>query len=746
MLALIATLTSQYPRWILAAWFLIAGLALPFAARVGEVLTAQPDTPPGSVAAEVRAILEERFVDVNDTFVVLVAEPRTGTVSHASFTGPFQRILGEVRGLPRVALVQDAAAVEAFDLVPPDSSFTAAVVYLTTDNLLEGLAAVADIREIFEREDTISFTLAGGPATIAEIEEVSERDARRAELFGLPISFVVLGIAFGALIASVLPLVVAATSIVVSLAALFLLGQAVEFAVFTQSIVTMLGLATGIDYALLMVNRFREELRNGLSPRQAAERTTQTAGQAVAFSGLTVMIALSALLVPPLGYIRSIGIGTILVLFVSVSVSLTALPATLALLGHRVNWLRLTRREPGLRSRAFWLKRAYQIMRWPWRWAVIGSIALLVMSLPALRMQVANPGPLGLSEGTEARQTVNALADLDLQGLLNPIDVLVDFGDEGFFHPSNVRALSRLERAIAQLDPVNITLSAMSGGSVPRLFLYQYYASPELARESELAELVRGTISEDNGVALIEVIPADNLSPAESAALRADIAARADELGLDILVGGNDVFEAEWSRTLFQSLPLAVGLVYLATLVVLGLAFQSLLIPIKSIVLNTLTVGAAYGVVTAIFQEGWLSGLVGLQSGLGFIDTSAPLFIFAMVFGLSMDYEVFLVARMYEAHKRGLSDREAVAAALSSTGGVITSAATVMIVVFSLFIFSEVVLIKTLGVGVAAAVLLDATLVRVALVPAVMTLAGRWNWWLPAPLARLAARFDMSHD
>lgn len=746
MLFWIAKLIGRYPRWILASWFLIAGLSLPLASRVGEVLTAQPDTPPGSVAAEVREILEERFVDVNDTSIVLIAEPRTGTVGEETFTVPYQRVLQQLRGLPTVAAVQDAAAVEAFDLVPADSSYTAAVVYLTTEDLLAGRATVTQVRELFDEEPFISFTLAGGPATIAEIEEVSERDARRAELYGLPISLVVLAIAFGALVASFLPLVVAATSIVVSLAALFLLGQVVEFAVFTQSIVTMLGLATGIDYALLMVNRFREELRHGFSPRQSAERTTRTAGKAVAFSGLTVMIALSALLVPPLGYIRSIGIGTILVLFVSVSVSLTALPATLALLGHRVNWLRVTRREPGLRSRAFWRDRAYAIMRRPWLWAVTGCVVLLVMSLPALRMQVADPGPLGLSERTEARQTVAALAGLDLEGLLNPIDVLVDFSDEGFFHPSNVRALSRLERNIAALEPVDITISAMSGGGVPRLFLYQYYASPELARESELAELVQRTISEDNRTALIEVIPSGNLTPSESAQLRRDIAAEADELGLEILIGGSAVFEAEWTTVLFRSLPIAVGLVYLATLVVLGLAFRSLLIPIKSIVLNTLTVGAAYGVVTAIFQEGWLASLVGLQAGLGFIDTSAPLFIFAMVFGLSMDYEVFLVARMYEAHQRGLPDREAVAAALSATGGVITSAATIMIVVFSLFIFSEVVLIKTLGVGVAVAVLLDATLVRVTLVPAVMTLAGKWNWWLPAPLARFAERFDLSHD
>ena len=746
MLALIATCIGRYPRWLLAGWFLVAALSLPLAARVGEVLTSRPDSPPGSVAEEVRRLLEGRFADVGDTAIVMVAQPREGTVREPAFQEPYQEVLQRIRTLPQVTAVRDAADVDAFDLVPGDASYTAALVYLGADDDAGGRAAVTSIRALFAAEEDISFTLAGGPATVMEIEEVSARDAHRAELFGLPLSFVVLGIAFGALVASVLPLIVAATSIVVSLAALFLLGQVVEFAVFTQSVVTMLGLATGIDYALLMVNRFREELRNGETPRHAAERTTRTAGKAVAFSGLTVMIALSALLVPPLSYIRSIGVGTILVLFVSVSVSLTALPAVLALLGHRVNWLRLTRREPGLRSRGFWRERAHAIMRRPWFWTVTGCLVLVALSLPAFRMQVADPGPLGLSERTEARQTVTALEGLGLEGLLSPVDVLADFGPEGFFTPSNVRALSRLERAIADLDRVDITVSAMSAGSVPRLFLYQYYATPELARDSEVADLVARTISRDDRLALIQVVPTGNLSPSQSADLRSHIRELAAGLDLAVMIGGNAVWEAEWSQVLFSSLPLAVGIVYLVTLLVLGLAFRSLMIPVKSIVLNTLTVGAAYGVITALFQEGWLSQLVGLQGGLGFIDTTAPLFIFAMVFGLSMDYEVFLVARMYEAHERGLSDREAVATALSATGGVITSAAAVMIVVFSLFILSEVVLIKTLGVGMAVAVLLDATLVRLALVPAVMTLAGRWNWWLPGPLARLAERLDLRHD
>jgi RND superfamily putative drug exporter len=740
----LARFVTRYPRWVLAFWLSQLALALPLAAQVGQVLNAQPDVPPNSVAAQVGNVLREGFAAQGGETVVVLAQVADGrTLDEPDIASAYADATADLDALPGVELLLDFRDPTPLPLRDDAGTFGIALLALATDDLASGIATVERIRMELDDRGPFAFSLAGGPATFDELERVSERDAQRAELFGLPLSLLVLVVAFGALVASALPLLVALTSITLSLAALYMLGAFLDFAVFTQSVVTMLGLATGIDYALLMVSRFREELRYKFDPRVAAERTALTAGRAVAFSGLTVMVALSALLVPPLGFIRSIGVGSIVVLAVSVMVSLTALPALLALLGHRVNRLKITRSEPGLRSRTFWRERAETVMRRPWLFTVGGTLALLLLSVPALRMQVADPGALGLSVRTEARRTVMALEQLGVEGVLDSADVVIDFGEDGFFTPPNVRAISRFAREIEGLDGVRAVSSPMANTGVPALFVYQYYATAENARSSELAELVEATVSNDDRYALVQVIPIGNRTPSESAGLRADIEAAADRLELSIMIGGSDVFEAEWSGVLYRSFPYAVALVYLATLILLGLAFRSLLIPIKSIVLNTLTVGAAYGVITLIFQDGVLAPLVGLSAGLGYIDTSAPLFIFAIVFGLSMDYEVFLVARMVEGHEQGLSDRTAVASALASTGGVITSAAAIMIVVFSIFIFSEVVLIKTLGVGLSVAVLLDATLVRMVLVPAVMTLAGRWNWWLPEPIARLARRVDL---
>src|SRR5690606_28050214 len=369
-----------------------------------------------------------------------------------------------------------------------------------------------------------------------------------------------------------------------------------------------------------------------------------TAGKAVAFSGLTVIVALSALLVPPVGFIRSIGLGAMVVLLVSVLVAVTAVPATLALLGHRVNWLRVTPREPGLRSRAFWRARALEIMRRPRFWAVAGVAVLVLLSLPALRMQVADPGARGLSEATEARRTLAALEGLGLEGLLNPFDILVDFGPETFYHPSRVRQVSLLAQELMALEGVSNLVSPFALEGIPRLFLYQYYASPETALGSEIAPLARATISQDGRFVLLRLFPDGALTPATGGSLLGQIEAQLAALGLTAHVGGVYVEGTEWTAALYDYFPLALGLVALATALLLGIAFRSVLIPLKAVVMNVLTVGAAFGVLTLVLQDGLLSRLFGLGPVLGYIDTSAPLFIFAIVFGLSMDYEVFMVA------------------------------------------------------------------------------------------------------
>lgn len=754
MLTRLGQFITSYPRRVLGVWGLILVAALPFASRLGEVLTSDSGEAPGSVAARVAEVASREFATDNAQQLLLVAVPKGATspaeeeVEEAfeetgSAGAGFEATIARVRRVPFVNSVIDYRDETLLPLYR-DGTYIA-ILNLNVAGGAEAREAMRTLQELLPRRGALTYLLSGGAAVERELQEIAKRDARRAEIFGLPLSLVVLTVAFGAVVAAGLPLLVALLSITLASAGLFFLGQLMPFATFAQTVVTMLGLATGIDYALLMVNRYREELRSGSDAREAAITTTATAGKAVVSSGFTVLIALVSLLLPPLAFIQSIGIGGIAVMLTSVLVSVTALPACLVLLGPRVNALKLTRRDPGNRSQGFWRNRAHIVMKRPWLWTVGGVLLLLALSFPALNMQVAVTGIRGLTDRTEVRQVLNILEERELEGLLRSFDVLIDFEERGFYHPSSVRAVSRFSRGAAELEGVEQTLSPTTTAGFPPLLLAQYYATPETALASPFAELVRTTVSENGRYALLRVFPPGDILPAERQRLADRLVELGRELDVAATVGGGHVGEAEWTRTLYRSFPLAIGFVYLATFLLLCLALHSILLPLKAILLNTLTVGAAFGVITLIFQYGFGAPLFGLSGGLGFVDTSVPFFIFAIVFGISMDYEVFLVSRIIEGHKQGLSDREAVAEALSTTGNVITSAALIMFVVFAVFAFSEVVLIKSLSVGLSVAVILDATLVRLVLVPAMMLLAGRWNWWLPRGVARIAKRVDMGH-
>ena len=389
MFAAIGTLVAKYPRWVLGAWFVLALASLPFGIRVGEVLTGQPAAPETGAANAVKRVLATEFAQSEEDILVVIAYGGRLQAGEAAYDEALDVLIGRLTELDEVTYVRDHRSAAGLVLLNEEDNFSILQMGLVTDGLAEGKAITGEVRTVLATVPELRYDLSGGPATVIELEQVSERDARRAELFGLPISLLILLIAFGALVASALPLISADHHLRLS-ALLFFLGQHFEFAVFTETIVTMLGLATGIDYALLIVNRYREELRANFDPREAARVTAMTAGKAVAFSGLTVLVALSALLVPPVVFIRSIGLGAMVVLLVSVLVAVTAVPATLALLGHRINWLKVTKREPGLRSRAFWRARAHEIMRRPWLWAITGISFLLLAAILACRWDPAS--------------------------------------------------------------------------------------------------------------------------------------------------------------------------------------------------------------------------------------------------------------------------------------------------------------------------------------------------------------------
>lgn len=746
MLNKISHIVTNYPLRILAFWLIITILAIPLTLNIDSVLSNNTGFVSDGEAQSHQKIIESSFLGGSNTELILTVESIQESDSIDHLSSSFFETLDKLKRLSIVKDIQTSASQPLIPNFSPKIRSSLAIIELEAKEFNEIMAATELIKKRLPKNTNLNYHLTGWPAVSHEIQKISKADSLRAEVIGLSISLVILALVFGSIVAAILPLLVAITSIILSLALLFIIGQFIPITSFGEIIISLLGLATGIDYALLMVNRFREELLNGLEPKLAAKKTISTAGKSVLISGLTVLIALSALLVPPLSFVRSLGLTSIIVMFFSVSVSITLMPAIFTLLGRNINLLKITRREPGTRTRKFWGARAENIMKFPWLWSIFGITILLAISLPALSMQVDVSGVRGLTKETEIRKAQVILERLKLDSLQRSIDIMVDFGERGFYHPSSIRKIAKLTRAADKLDHVESSFSALSSQGMPALLVQQYYATKDLALESPLSTLVQRTISEDGRYALIRIFPKNGVSPSIASGILANLRKESSKLELKTIFGGSYLNDKEFADVLYGSFPLAILLVYLATFILLGLAFKSILIPIKSILLNTLAVGAAFGVITAVFQFGWFAPLFGLEEGLGFIETIVPVFIFAVIFGLSMDYEVFLVSRIYEGHKQGLSDKEAVKSALSSTGSVISSASLIMIVVFMVFIASRVVLIKTLSLGLSVAILLDATLVRSTLVPAIMSLAGRWNWYMPEFFVKFADKINLSHD
>ncbi len=743
---------GQYPRAILLAWIILVVAVTPWSQRASEVLSNDVGGRlPNSEERFVRQVIREHFASERKIQLFL-----TTTITNLNSESlakewlvaqsQFEEILTDLQNVSGITSISYSRNNSNFPSFSEVNSSSLALIQLNTEDLAEASTITKQIKERLPKEGLLSYYLTGIPAIDLAYLETVDRDTKRAELFGLPLSLLVLIVAFGALVAASLPLFVALISISLSFAALFILGQFLTISAFVQTVTTMLGMATGIDYALLMVNRFREELLKGHSPKEAAVLTTKTAGKAITLSGLTVVIALTALLIPPLAFVRSVGLAGMTVIFFSVFISLTALPALFTLLGERINFISFSKRTLGQRSRGFWQSRAEEVLRRPFVWLSLGLLILLGLSYPTFSIQAGFSSVNGLTENTDVRKAQIILEDLELDGLLRSFDLIVDFEDRGFFHPSSVNTIAKLTRDIGGLDDVTAVYSPTKTGRLPPLLRQQYYATQELAMQSPLHSVVEATVSKNGQYTLLRIFPKANILPRESRELASELRAVLQKIEVNTFLGGDYVFEHDWITVLYQSFPYALLTVYAITFILLGLAFHSILIPLKSIILNTLTVSAAFGVVVLVFQKGWLAPIFGLSQGLGFVEASVPIFIFAIVFGLSMDYEVFLVIRIFENHQKGLNSKEAVIQAVSATGGVISSAALIMLLVFIMFIFSHLVIIKTLALGLSVAIFLDATLVRLALVPAVMLLAGKWNWWLPKPLKRVVRGVDLSHD
>ena len=577
--------------------------------------------------------------------------------------------------------------------------------------LLATFAAGADEDATAERlqvqvEREPGVTAGGGQLAFTQVGEQVQEDLARAEALAFPLLFLLSLVVFRGAVAALLPVVVGATTILLTFALLRIANTVEPMSVFAINLITGAGLGLAIDYSLFVVSRFREELEGGSGTAAALAATMRTAGRTVLFSAITVAAAMAALSAFDLRFLFSMGAGGTLVALSAALVSLTVLPALLAVLGPRVNALSLKRWQVAMHRDAAhvragpWYRLTQTVMRRPGPIAAATAALLIAMGLPFLRIEFTGVDAGVLPTERSARVVDDALETEFPRGPTAPIIVLAGAGERGR------DAATGYARDLSELDGV---------ASVGR---------PEQA----------------GGYWRIDVVPSGDALSASAKRLVKDI--RGSPPSFPVQVTGGTAGFLDQQSSLGDSLPLGLILLCSSTLVILFLMTGSVVLPVKALIMNLLTLSAAFGLLVLIFQDGRLERLLAFDAQ-GALESTQPILLFAVAFGLSTDYGVFLLTRIKEARDAGANDREAVAIGLERTGRIVTYAALLFCIAIGAFATSEVVFIKELGVGTALAVLIDAFLVRALLVPSLMALLGRWNWWAPRPLARLHARFGV---
>jgi RND superfamily putative drug exporter len=697
-------------RWVLAAWIAVVAVALPIASHQTDHLTGGGFDVPGTQSKAVSDSLEKDFSDKTGGIAVLLqAEEGAGRAARVAAVG---RVRQAVSGLDQVTLPPATARQAELALQRTGTAMLALHSEKSSDRQIDSAAELREDLDPGTAVNGVTTYLAGQPTIWAGMQELSKKDLAKAEAGGFPIVAIILLVVFGSLAAAALPLVLGFVSVMITGALIYFISQQIETSVFVTNMASMIGIGVAIDYSLFILARYREERARGREPEAARAEALSTSGLAVAFSGLAVIVSLAGLWMVDNQALRSMALGAMTVVAVSILTATTLLPALIAMLGDRVlpggivaKVLGLFRRRGERPDReAFWVRWTTRVMARPWV-AVIGvSAVLLTLAIPLLSIETGTQAIKQFPKDSDVR-IGNELASKQLGGGTDPVQMVASFDSAAQAHKDQP-AIAGFARTIESAPGVSaVAPPAFSGSSV----LVQ--ATPSAPSESDATIALVERLRDD-------VVPATALAHVASVDVGGETARSQD--------ARDQVSGSMWKIILF-----VLALSYLVLMVML----RSLLLPLKAVLMNLLSIGAAFGVLVAIFQWGWFDSLLGFESQ-GALDTINVPLIFAIVFGLSMDYEVFLMSRIREHYLEHGDNERAVAEGLSTSARTISSAALIMTSVFAVFVLTGVPSIKELGLGCAVAIALDATLVRLILVPAAMKLLGDWNWWMPSWLDR----------
>ncbi len=662
-------------------------------------------------------LLADRF-DVSEAGLTVVFSSDELTAEEPAYREEMEVVLAPLRRRAEVVDIATFYDGGTASMVSADGGTAYAVVSLegTVDQ------AIRSFQEIEESlgSGALDVWTTGGVPIFADINDVSERDLRRGEMIAIPLVLVALVFVFRGVVAASIPVTMGAVSVAASLAILYFVAQGMDVSIFALNLASFLGLGVAVDYSLLVVSRYREEMGTG-SREEAIGRTMASAGKVIVFSGVTSVLGLSSLLVFDFMMLRSLGVSGVLVISVSLLVALTLVPAVLAVTGDKVNALSIPGRNRG--PKGYWGSLARVVMRRPVLVAVPLICLLILLGTPFLGVKLGSPWASVLPEDAPSRQGWDVVSEEIGPGELTPVVIAARFFD-GPVTPQDAERLKGMVKGLERHPTVE---------RVESLFSLEETQAVGASSEENVADYV----SQDTAVVRVY----SRYSPVEDRSRELVKQVRGEELGsgVELLVTGATADLMDSVDAMYADFPKAVAFVVVTVYVVLLILFRSVLLPLKAVLMNMMSIFASYGALVFIFQQGHLEWLLGFTSQ-GVTEASVPILLFAIIFGLSMDYEIFLLSRIREEYQKTGQNALSVARGLEATGPIITNAAMILVLVAAAFASGDIIIVKALGVGTAIAVFLDATVVRALLVPSLMRIMDRWNWWSPRVLDKLLPR------
>jgi uncharacterized membrane protein YdfJ with MMPL/SSD domain len=707
---------SRRRRLVLGTWIVLLVVSLPFFAMQTKHLTAGGFEVPGSQSTFVADSIKQ-FPGVESEKLVFVFNNKAQ--DKAALDAAITKAVDGAKGVDGVAVVdQNVQAARAASDQP--IVLMALKVTGSADTTADAAAEIRKNAGILDGGDAaVPIHLVGQQALWAGMQDLSKKDLESAEFIGFPIVFIVLLLIFGSVAAALLPLSLGFVAVAVTGAVVFFLSQALQMSIFVTNIASMLGIGVAVDYSLFVLSRYREEIRRGASEDEARQTAMRTSGLAVAFSGVTVIIALAGLFLINSKTMHSMAIGAIVVVAIAILAAVTLLPALIKTLGHRAyepgkvigKVVAKLSRPPREGVDPFWTRWTNRLMDRPVLYATAATVLMLVIAIPALSLKWGTGATAQLPSNFETAQGIQLAAQAAGPGAGGPVQVVADFGDK-------------------QVDSAQVDQFA---AAIQKL--------PGVAQDG----VAKPVVSRDGHLVLLEVTSANPPESDQTFALAQTIRRPGGPssalTGATVNVGGAAAQDHDFTDLISGSLWKVALFVMIFSYLVLLVLMRSVILPLKAVVMNLLSVGAAYGVLVVVFQYGWIDSLINFDH-LGYVNSLTPPLILAIVFGLSMDYEVFLLSRIKERYHETGDNRAAVAGGLADSAKTISSAAIIMVLVFLIFAAAGLPQVKEIGVGLAVAIFLDATVVRLILVPSTMELMGEWNWWLPKRLDRILPDMD----